>query len=86
MPKTMNLNVRISGDLKAHVETNVGEQGSYENTSEYIRSLIREDKRRSEAEAFDRLKAELQAAFAAPDNGFQEVSADDVIKRNARHR
>lgn len=39
-------------------------------------------KERSEREAFDRLKAELARAFAAPDGSFHSLSADDVIARN----
>ena len=39
-------------------------------------------KERSEREAFDRLKAELARAFAAPDESFHPLSATDVIVRN----
>ncbi|WP_206605355.1 hypothetical protein [Methylosinus sporium] len=43
----------------------MGENGAYENVSEYIRDLIRRDKERAETAAFERLKAELAHAFAA---------------------
>jgi hypothetical protein len=43
---------------------------------------IRRDKERVEREAFDRLKAELQHAFAAPDASYQTLSAAEVIARN----
>ena len=56
--------------------------GAYESVSEYIRDLIRRDKTRSEREAFDRLKAELTRAFAAPDDSYHVLSASDVIARN----
>jgi hypothetical protein len=32
--------------------------------------------------AFDRLKAELGAAFAAPDDSYAALSANEVIARN----
>ena len=84
MTKTMTLNVRVSGALGEFVAANVGDDGAYENVSEYVRDLIRRDKARAEAEAFDRLRAELTRAFAAPDTAYQPLDADTVIKRNAR--
>lgn len=82
MPSTTTMTVRLSGALSEFVSANVGENGSYENISEYIRDLIRRDKERWEREAFDRLKAELTLAFAAPDGSFHPLSASDVIARN----
>ena len=82
MRRTTTLTVRLSGALGDFVSANVGETGSYENVSEYIRDLIRRDKERSEREAFERLKAELERAFAAPDDTFHPLSASDVIARN----
>lgn len=86
MTKTVTLNVRVSGALGDHVATNVGEDGAYENVSEYVRDLIRRDKERADAEAFTRLKAELKKAFAAPDSAYKALDAATVIKRNARKR
>ena len=82
MPRTTTMTVRISGALSDFVSANVGENGSYENVSEYIRDLIRRDKERSEREAFERLKAELARAFAAPDDSYHPLSAADIIARN----
>ena len=82
MARTTTMTVRISGALSDFVSANVGEDGSYENISEYIRDLIRRDKERSEQEAFDRLKAELARAFAAPDDSYHPLSASDIIARN----
>ncbi len=81
MPKPMTLNVRVSGALGEFVAANVGEEGSYENVSEYVRDLIRHDKERAENDTFDRLKAELARAFAAPDSAYQPLDADTVIRR-----
>ncbi len=82
MRHTTTMTVRLSGALSDFVAANVGEAGSYENVSEYIRDLIRRDKERSEREAFDRLKAELGRAFAAPDETYRPLSAADVIAKN----
>ena len=82
MPRTTTMTVRLGGALRDFVTANVGESGSYENVSEYVRDLIRRDKERSEREAFDRLKAELTRAFAAPDDSYHPLSASDVIARN----
>lgn len=83
MPKPMTLNVRVSGALGDFVATNVGDDGAYENVSEYVRDLIRRDKARAEGEAFERLKAELTRAFAAPDSTYKPLDAETVIRRNA---
>lgn len=82
MSRTTTMTVRIGGALSDFVAANVGDEGSYENVSEYIRDLIRRDKERAEAEAFGRLKAELTHAFAAPEDTYQPLTAADVIARN----
>jgi len=86
MTKQMNLNVRVSGPLSDFVARNVGEDGLYENVSEYVRDLIRRDKERVEREMFETLKGELQRAFATPDEDYVEVTADQVIERNRLRR
>lgn len=82
MSRTTTMTVRLGGALRDFVSTNVGDDGSYENVSEYIRDLIRRDMERAEAEAFDRLKAELAQAFAAPEQTYQSLTAAEVIARN----
>jgi antitoxin ParD1/3/4 len=84
MSRTTTMTVRVSGALSEFVAANVGEGGAYENVSEYIRDLIRRDKERAEREAFDRLKAELNRAFAAPEESYEPLTAGDVIARNRR--
>jgi antitoxin ParD1/3/4 len=76
------MTVRLSGALSDFVAASVGENGSYENVSEYIRDLIRRDKERAEQEAFAKLKAELAHAYAAPESSYQSLTAEDVIARN----
>ena len=79
---TTTMTVRLSGVLSEFVAANVGEHGAYENVSEYMRDLIRRDKERAEKEAFDRLKAELAHAYAAPESSYKPLTAADVIARN----
>jgi antitoxin ParD1/3/4 len=79
-PTTMT--VRLSGPLSDFVAENVGEHGAYENVSEYVRDLIRRDKERKEAEIFERLKAELTYAYAAPESSYKPLTAAEVIARN----
>jgi antitoxin ParD1/3/4 len=81
MSKSMTLNVRVGGTLSEFVSANVGEDGAYDNVSEYVRDLIRRDKQRKEDADFARLKAELQRAFAAPDESYQALDAEAVIRR-----
>ncbi len=82
MSRTTTMTVRLGGTLSDFVSTNVGDGGSYENVSEYIRDLIRRDKERAEQEAFNRLKAELTHAFAAPEETYHALTAAEVIARN----
>ena len=78
---TTTMTVRLSGALSDFVSANVGEHGAYENVSEYVRDLIRRDKERKETEAFERLKAELTRAYAAPEATYHPLTAADVIAR-----
>ena len=80
----MTLNVRISGVLSDFVAAHVGDDGAYENVSEYVRDLIRRDKERSEGETFERLKAELIQAFAEPESNYAALDAQSVIARNSQ--
>lgn len=82
MSRTTTMTVRLKGELSDYVASNVGEHGSYDNVSEFIRDLIRRDKERTEDLAFDRLKAELSHAFAAPESSYQSLTAEDIIARN----
>ena len=84
MTRQTTLTVRLSGALNDFVQANVSEDGVYENVSEYIRDLIRRDKERAEQDAFDRLKAELTHAFAAPESSYQPLTAAEVVARNRR--
>lgn len=79
---TTTMTVRLSGVLSEFVAANVGADGAYENVSEYVRDLIRRDKERADQAAFEKLKAELTQAFAAPEESYRPLSAADIIRRN----
>lgn len=81
MNKPISLNVRISGPLSDFVSANVGDEGCYDNASEYVRDLIRRDLARVERERFEALKAELKAAFSQRDSVAQPIDADAFIAR-----
>ncbi len=83
MSKPMTLNVRIGGALGDFVAANVGDTGTYDNVSEYVRDLIRRDMSRVESERLAALRSELAAAFAVPDDRYRPLDADTVIARNA---
>lgn len=83
MSQTTTMTVRLNPTLSEFVATNVQLGGTYENVSEYVRDLIRRDMERKEQQAFDRLKAELAHAFAAPESAYKPLTAADVIARNA---
>jgi putative addiction module CopG family antidote len=82
MSSKTTLTVRLNPALSDYVAGNVGENGNYENVSEYVRDLIRRDKARSEQDAFERLKAELRLAFEQPEDSFETLTAREVIQRN----
>ena len=65
-------------------ETGLAGCGLSRRKSEYVRDLIRRDKERAEQAAFERLKAELAQAYAAPESAYQPLTAAEVIARNRR--
>ncbi len=82
MSGTTTMTVRLNPSLYDFVRTHIGQTGTYENISEYIRSLIRRDKEQTEQAACERLKTELQHAFSAPEETYQPLTADDIICRH----
>jgi len=78
-----NINVRIKGELQAHLQQQVGEHGLYENASEYVRALIRNDLK-SRSESWEWLKKELEPAMRADESAYVAVTAEDVIRRNQK--
>jgi len=80
------MSIRLNSSLSDFVAHNVGTNGTYDNVSEYVRDLIRQDKNRAEDQKFMRLKTELQQAFAEPTTNYASISAEDIIHRNQERR
>lgn len=76
-----NVNVKLKGDLETHLQQQIGDNGLYENASEYVRALIRNDLKDREA-AWAWLRSELEPDLRADDGEFVAVTADDVFARN----
>jgi Arc/MetJ-type ribon-helix-helix transcriptional regulator len=80
--KETRLNVRVKGLLADHVNRLVGPLGLYDNQSEYLRDLIRQDMYKRDD---DDLRREIQASYSQLSKGdFREISAqalfDDAMK------
>ena len=73
MARTTTMTVRINGPLSDFVAANVGEDGEYENVSEYIRDLIRKDQ---EEQAVQRLRGLIEEGLAS---GPAEARTDDDL-------
>lgn len=82
MARPTTLTVRLNGALSEFIAENIGEYGTYDNVSEYIRDLVRKDMERSEAQAFNRLQAKLAQTFQAPESSYLPLTASEVIARN----
>lgn len=74
---------KVGGLLRAHVQQQIGEDGLYENASEYIRALIRRDLQTRD-EAWETLQRELAPAMRVGEDEFVTVTAEDVFRRNQR--
>lgn len=86
MPRAMTLNVRVGGELGDHVAWNVGDEGLYENVSEYVRDLIRRDRQRMADEHLQALRAELEAASAEPDESAESIDGPAFLVRLKQRR
>ncbi len=78
-----NVNVRITGTLKSHLQQQTGPSGLYDNASEYVRDLIRRDLQ-TRQQAWSWLQDQLEPALRADETAFTMVSANDVIARNEK--
>jgi hypothetical protein len=78
------MTVRSSGALAWCEGAKAGKGGACEPVGASSCEPIRRDKERAEWEAFERLRAELQHAFAASEDTFLSLSAAKVIARNSQ--
>ncbi|WP_422448919.1 type II toxin-antitoxin system ParD family antitoxin [Endozoicomonas sp. ALB091] len=77
------LNISLPDQLRDWVAQQV-KQGEYSSASDYLRDLIRNDKRQQEQSA-KWLKGHLEPILTTPEDEFQSLNADD-IKARARKR
>lgn len=83
MAESTTLTVRLNPTLSEFVARNVAADGAYDNVSEYVRDLIRKDMEHRDQQAFERLKAELQQSFSAPEDTYRALKAADFLARHA---
>lgn len=75
--KETRLNVRVKGPLADHVNRLVGPHGIYDNQSEYLRDLIRQDMYQRDD---DDLRKEIQASYSQLSKGdFREISSQALF-------
>ena len=77
-----SLNVSIPDQLRDWVKHQV-EGGEYSSASDYLRDLIRTDKR-SKEEHWKELTKQLQPLIDTPDEDFVQTSAAEVKQRARR--
>jgi len=80
-----NVTLRVSGNLRRHLDEGTGVDGNFETPSEYVRELIRQDMERRETEKWERLRTALAEGLSAADADYKSISPADIKKR-ARQR
>jgi len=81
----VEIRVDVAERLQEHVLFETEMSGMYTDVGDYVRDLIRRDMERADRE-LAMVKAELQEAFAAPEDSYVRVTADDVLARNGLSR
>ena len=80
----LSLNVRVGGAFREFVSSRLSEDGEFDNASEYVRHLIRQDKAYSEQKAFMAKRSALQNAFAEPDEAYVALSLQECRAKPSR--
>lgn len=75
--------MKVGSRLQAQIQQQIGENGLYENASEYIRALIRRDLQTRD-QAWEAQQKESAPAMPANDSEFVTVTAEDAIRRSQR--
>ena len=78
--KKNRINANVPESLADHVNIMCGESGFYENASEYIRDLIRQDLVRVEHEKTEKLKLKLAPRINRPVNEFIKVDPEAAMQ------
>ena len=74
----IHVDIKLDGEVAEYVTAMTDGSGWYANVEEYVRDLIRKDVQRDRAE-YQSFRAELQAAFAAPEEDAIKVTADEFL-------
>lgn len=85
MNRQMRITVDLDEALYDFVTDRLGEARLHEAVGPYVRDLIQRDSE-LELEHFEAVKEELQRAFAAPEDSFITLTAEDVIARHKLRR
>ena len=83
MVRATTITVQLSSTLEDFAAANTSENDASKTSAKYICDLLPHDKARVEEQNFNRLKAELQHAFAAPEASYKPLSSAEVIARAA---
>ena len=81
-----NVTLRVSGNLRRHLDECTGVDGNFETPSEYVRDLIRQDMERRESEKWERLRTALAEGLSAADADYKTISPADLKKRARQRR
>ena len=73
------VHVRLSGKLKEFIEDQSGDNGLYENASEYIRDLVRRDYEREQQKRWSTLIHTLQPGLSADTSAFVDFDPKQII-------
>ncbi len=73
------LTIRLSGPLRRFIERRSGENGLYENASEYVRDLVRRDFEKEEQRKWSMLTEELNSALMADQSEYVPFDVEAII-------
>ena len=77
----MEITIRLDEAASERVRSVMAEGAQYDSIESYVAELIQRDAADAFNE-FETVKAELRRAFAAPEESYVRVTADDILARN----
>lgn len=86
MANGITLNVRVNSALAEHIEMQIGKFGLYENASEYVRALIRQDLEMRDGEMFAAHRPIIERALETPREDYLKLTVDDIVERAQARR
>ena len=73
------LTIRVPEPLRRFIDKRAGDNGLYENASEYLRDLIRRDFEKEETRKWHKLSQELQSALDMDEKHYIPFDAQAII-------